>query len=48
MTDFRYIHVPEGYGLGLMRDSLHDRALWGHIGDGLGGHTELCTSRASG
>jgi hypothetical protein len=24
-----------------MRDSLHDHALWGHIGDGLGSHTEL-------
>jgi D-alanyl-D-alanine carboxypeptidase len=41
MTDFHYILVPEGYGLGLMRDSLHDHALWGHIGDGLGSHTEL-------
>jgi D-alanyl-D-alanine carboxypeptidase len=41
MTDFRHIHVPEGYGLGLMQDSLHDHVLWGHIGDGLGSHTEL-------
>ena len=41
MTDFHSISMPEGYGLGLMRDSLHDRVLWGHIGDGLGSHTEL-------
>jgi D-alanyl-D-alanine carboxypeptidase len=41
MTDFHSIPEIEGYGLGLMRDSLHDRALWGHIGDGLGSHTEL-------
>jgi CubicO group peptidase (beta-lactamase class C family) len=41
MTDFHSIPELEGYGLGLMRDSLHDRALWGHIGDGLGSHTEL-------
>ena len=31
----------DGYGLGLMRDSLHDSVLWGHVGDGLGSHTEL-------
>jgi D-alanyl-D-alanine carboxypeptidase len=41
MTDFHSIPMPEGYGLGLMRHSLHDRALWGHSGDGLGSHTEL-------
>jgi D-alanyl-D-alanine carboxypeptidase len=41
MTDFHSIPMLEGYGLGLMRDSLHDRVLWGHIGDGLGNHTEL-------
>ncbi len=43
MTDFRSLAapVPEAYGLGLMRDSLHERVMWGHIGDGLGSHTEL-------
>ena len=41
MTDFHDIQWPEGYGLGLMRDSLHDSVLWGHAGDGLGSHTEL-------
>lgn len=41
MTDFHSSPMTEGYGLGLMRDSLHDRTLWGHIGDGLGSHTEL-------
>jgi D-alanyl-D-alanine carboxypeptidase len=41
MTDFHSISGAEGYGLGLMRGSLHDRVLWGHVGDGLGSHTEL-------
>ena len=43
MTDFHSLaaRVPEAYGLGLMRDSLHDRVMWGHLGDGLGSHTEL-------
>jgi hypothetical protein len=41
MTDFHHIQWPEAYGLGLMRDSLHDSVLWGHAGDGLGSHTEL-------
>ena len=41
MTEFHSFAMLEGYGLGLMRDSLHDRVLWGHIGDGFGSHTEL-------
>jgi D-alanyl-D-alanine carboxypeptidase len=41
MTEFHDIDWPEGYGLGLMRDSLHDSVLWGHAGDGLGSHSEL-------
>ena len=41
MTDFHYLPMAEGYGLGLMLNSLHDRVLWGHSGDGLGSHTEL-------
>jgi D-alanyl-D-alanine carboxypeptidase len=41
MTDFHDFSRLEGYGLGLMRDSLHDHPMWGHIGDGLGSHSEL-------
>ncbi len=43
MTDFHSLAArgPEAYGLGLMRDSLHERVMWGHLGDGLGSHTEL-------
>jgi CubicO group peptidase (beta-lactamase class C family) len=41
MTRFHGIDYPEGYGLGLMRDSFEHRVMWGHIGDGLGSHTEL-------
>jgi hypothetical protein len=41
MTDFHSSPMLDGYGLGLMRDSLHDSVLWGHVGDGLGSHTEL-------
>ena len=43
MTDFHSLaaRAPEAYGLGLMRDSLRDRVMWGHLGDGLGSHTEL-------
>ena len=41
MTDFHSFPELEGYGLGLKRDSLHDRVLWGHDGNGLGSRTEL-------
>jgi D-alanyl-D-alanine carboxypeptidase len=41
MTHFRRGGFWEGYGLGLARDTVDDRELWGHSGNGLGMHTEL-------
>jgi hypothetical protein len=38
----------EAYGLGLARDSLDGRTMWGHSGDGLGSHTGSGTCRVSG
>jgi D-alanyl-D-alanine carboxypeptidase len=41
MADFHDGAFWQGYGLGLARDSLGDRELWGHGGDGLGTLTEF-------
>jgi D-alanyl-D-alanine carboxypeptidase len=41
MTRFRRGGFWEAYGLGLARDSVDGREMWGHSGDGLGMHTEL-------
>ncbi len=41
MTRFRRGGFWEAYGLGLARDSVDAREMWGHSGDGLGMHTEL-------
>jgi D-alanyl-D-alanine carboxypeptidase len=41
MTRFHPGAFWQGYGLGLARDTLDGRALWGHTGDGFGSHTEL-------
>jgi hypothetical protein len=41
MTRFHVGAFPEGYGLGLARDSIDGHTMWGHPGDGLGSHTEL-------
>jgi D-alanyl-D-alanine carboxypeptidase len=41
MTRFHPGAFWQGYGLGLARDTLDGRTLWGHTGDGFGSHTEL-------
>jgi D-alanyl-D-alanine carboxypeptidase len=40
MTRF-HAGFAQGYGLGLVRDSIDGHTMWGHPGDGLGSHTEL-------
>jgi D-alanyl-D-alanine carboxypeptidase len=41
MTRFHPGGGWEGYGLGIAQAGVDDHELWGHIGDGLGSHTEL-------
>jgi D-alanyl-D-alanine carboxypeptidase len=41
MTNFRDGAFWQGYGLGLARDSIGDREMWGHGGDGLGTFMEF-------
>ena len=41
MTRFHGGGGWEGYGLGVAKAGVDDHVLWGHIGDGLGSHTEL-------
>ena len=41
MTDFHGGGGWLGYGLGVAKAAVDDHALWGHIGDGVGSHTEL-------
>jgi D-alanyl-D-alanine carboxypeptidase len=41
MTRFHGSGDWEGYGLGVAKARVDDHVLWGHIGDGLGSHTEL-------
>jgi D-alanyl-D-alanine carboxypeptidase len=41
MTDFHAGGFWEGYGLGVAKSGVDHHELWGHVGDGLGSHTEL-------
>ena len=41
MTKFHPGQFWQGYGIGLAQDTHDDRVMWGHTGDGFGGHTEL-------
>ena len=41
MTSFHSLKDLTAYGLGLMRDEFEGRTMWGHIGDGIGSHTEF-------
>jgi D-alanyl-D-alanine carboxypeptidase len=41
MTRFRSGGPWQGYGLGLARDTIDGREMWGHTGDGLGSHTDF-------
>jgi D-alanyl-D-alanine carboxypeptidase len=41
MTRFHAIDYLDGYGLGLMKSSQDGHEMWGHVGDGVGSHTEL-------
>jgi D-alanyl-D-alanine carboxypeptidase len=41
MTRFHPGDFWQGYGLGLARDTIDGRTMWGHTGDGFGSHTEL-------
>jgi D-alanyl-D-alanine carboxypeptidase len=41
MARFRPDASGQRYGLGLARDTIDGRTMWGHTGDGAGSHTEL-------
>jgi D-alanyl-D-alanine carboxypeptidase len=41
MTRFHGGGFWEGYGLGVAKAGVDDHELWGHVGDGLGSHTEF-------